>query len=52
LVYKRGGSEKNPFAATWEGNKNFNGITISTEHYGTGKKFKLWFSDIKIDYEN
>ena len=49
-VYKAGGSEKNPFSATWEGNKNFNGITISTEHYGPGKKFKLWFSDINVEY--
>jgi hypothetical protein len=50
-IYLHGGSTKNPFPGTWEGNKNFNGITISTLHYGPGKKFKSWFSDIKVEYE-
>ncbi len=47
-IYLKGGSTKNPSPATWEGNKNFGGITISTEHDGPGKKFRLWFSDVSV----
>ncbi len=47
-IYFHHGSTKHPFAAVWEGNKNFDGFTISTMHYGAHKKFKLWFSNIKV----
>jgi len=50
-IYFNGGNTKHPGPATWEGNKDFNGITISTMHYGPGKKFKLFFSDINVEYE-
>jgi len=50
-IYLHSGSSKNPSPATWEGNKDFEGFTISTLHYGPDKKFKLWFSDIKVEYE-
>jgi hypothetical protein len=50
-VYLHGGSKKNPRPATWEGNKTFGGFTISTLHNGPGKKFKLWFSGIKVVFE-
>ncbi len=50
-VYLHGGSKKHPFPATWEGNKSYNGFTISTTHSGPDKKFKLWFSGIKVDFE-
>ncbi len=50
-VYLHGGSTKNPRPATWEGNKNYGGFTISTMHNGLGKKFKLWFSGIKVVFE-
>ena len=50
-VYKHGGDSKNPRPATWEGNKDFGGITISTQHKGPGGKFKLWFSNVKVKYE-
>ncbi len=50
-IYLHSGSTKNPSPATWQGNKNFNGFIISTEHFGPDKKFKLWFSDINIEYD-
>jgi len=50
-IYLHGGSKKNPRPATWEGNKSYGGFTISTLHYGPDKKFKLWFSDIKVDFK-
>jgi len=50
-IYKHGGSTKNPFSATWEGNKSFNGVTISTEHNGKDKKFKLLLDNINVEYE-
>ena len=50
-IYLHGGSSKNPRPATWVGNKNFNGLIISTLHNGPDKKFKLWFSGVKVEYE-
>lgn len=47
-IYFHHGSTKHPFPAVWEGNKNFDGFTISTMHFGPHKKFKLWFSNIKV----
>jgi hypothetical protein len=49
-IYLHGGSKKNPRPATWEGNKTYGGFTISTMHKGPGKTFKLWFSDVKVDF--
>ena len=40
-IYRKAGSMKNPFPATWEGNKNFKGVIISTEHYGPGKQIQI-----------
>ena len=50
-IYLNGGSTKKPFLATWEGNKDFNGITLSTEHNSKDKKFKLLLNDISVEYE-
>lgn len=50
-IYFKHGNMKNPAPATWEGNKEFNGFTVSTMHYGPGKRFKLWFSNVKVEYE-
>lgn len=47
-IYLKGGSTKHPSPATWTGDKNFDGITISTMHTGPGGKFKLWFSGIDV----
>jgi hypothetical protein len=47
-IYRPGGSEEKERPSTWEGNKNFDGITISTDHNGPGKKFRVWFTDIKV----
>jgi hypothetical protein len=50
-VYEHHGNSKSPSPATWQGNKNFKGLIISTIHYGPGKKFKLWFSNVKVELE-
>ena len=50
-IYLKGGSTAHPSPATWEGNKDFGGITISTLHNGPGGKFKLWFSDVKVEFK-
>jgi len=49
-VYLQGGSTRNPRPATWQGNKKFGKIMISTLHYGPHKRFKLWFTNIKVQY--
>ncbi len=46
-VYRAGG-KKNGRALTWEGYKIFKGLNISTVHNVADKKFKLWFSNIKV----
>ena len=48
-IYRPGGSKEKERAYTWEGNKNFNGITISTEHNGPNKKTKVWFTGIEVE---
>ncbi len=48
-VYRPGGSEKEKYPALWQDNKDFNGITISTMHNDPQGKFKLWFTDVKVD---
>ncbi len=47
-IYRPGGNEEKGRPSTWEGNKNFNGITISTDHNGPGNKFRVWFTDIIV----
>jgi len=48
-TYRPGGNKEKERSYTWEGNKKFDGITISTEHNGPANKFKVWFSDIKLE---
>lgn len=50
-IYFQHGNMKNPRPATWEGDENFQGFTVSTMHYGPGKKFKLWFTGVKVEYD-
>ena len=47
-VYRSGGSEENPFAATWEGYEKFNGMKIATMHRNEKGTFELFFTNIKI----
>ena len=47
-TYRPGGSKKKERSYTWESNKKFDGITISTVHNGEGNKFKVWFTDISV----
>ncbi len=47
-VYMPGGNAAKKRIMTWEKNKDFNGILISTEHKGPDNNFKLWFTDIKV----
>lgn len=50
-IYRHGGSESNKAPFTWQNNKKFGNIIISTEHYNAGKKGKIWFSNVKINFE-
>ena len=47
-VYMPGGNAAKKRIMTWEKNKDFNGILISTEHNGPDHNFKLWFTGIKV----
>lgn len=47
-VYRKGGSETDTRAATWENNKNYKGVMISREHRGNNN-FRLWFSNIELE---
>lgn len=48
-TYLRGGSRENPFSATWEGYKNFNGMKISTMHKNSSGNFQLYFTGIEVE---
>ncbi len=48
-IYRPGGSSEKERIYTWEGNMKFDGITISTEHFGPDKKTKVWFTGIKVE---
>jgi hypothetical protein len=48
-IYMHGGSETNKAPFTWQDNKKFGNITISTLHYGADKKGKIWFSNVKVN---
>ncbi len=47
-TYRPGGDKTKERSYTWEGNKKFGGITISTEHNGPGNKFRVWFTDVSV----
>ena len=47
-VYKSGGSEENPFAATWEDYEDFSGIKISKMHRNEDGNFELFFTDVSV----
>lgn len=49
-VYRRGGGTS-PLTTTWEENKQFGPIIISTLHKDADNTFKLWFTDIGIELE-
>jgi hypothetical protein len=49
-IYRRGGG--NPtLITTWENNKKYGPIIISTEHKNTDNTFKLWFTDMEVELE-
>lgn len=48
-TYRRGGSNENPFSATWEGYETFDGVKISTSHKNADGNFELFFSDIAVE---
>jgi len=47
-IYRPGGDKTKERIYTWQDNKNFDGITISTEHNGPHNKMKVWFTNIKV----
>ncbi|SDL81422.1 hypothetical protein SAMN04488034_11327 [Salinimicrobium catena] len=50
-VYKSGGSEENPFAATWEEYEDLKGVKIATRHRNEDGSFELFFDGIEIKTE-
>ncbi len=48
-IYLPGGDKDKQRVFTWEQNRQFDGITIATEHYGYNNKTKIWFTDIRIE---
>lgn len=48
-VYLSGGSRENPFPATWEDYKEFNGINIAQMHRSKDGSFELFFTDVSIE---
>lgn len=47
-IYRQGGGDPT-LIATWEENKKFGPIIISTEHKNANNTFKLWFSDVSVE---
>lgn len=47
-VYMSGGNTENPFPATWENYKDFNGIKIATRHKNKDGSFELFFTDVEV----
>ena len=48
-VYRRGGSKTATRNATWERYKNYNGIWLSLEHFGSNN-FHLWFDGVQFKF--
>jgi hypothetical protein len=51
-IYKPGGSKEKQRPSTWEGNKKLGGITISTNHADASNKFRVWFTDVKVETDH
>ncbi len=49
--YRRGNDPQPTLSTTWEEYKDFDGIKIATVHKDSTGNFKLYFSDILIDFE-
>ena len=47
-VFKKGGSEENPFATTWEDYQEHGGMKIATMHRSEDGSFELFFSDLEV----
>ncbi len=47
--YLPGGNKAKQRNYTWEQNRKFDGIIISTEHYGSDNKTRVWFTDIQVE---
>lgn len=47
-IYRPGGNKEKQRIYTWQDDKNFGGITISTTHNGSDGKTKVWFTNLAI----
>lgn len=46
-VFRRGGGERGS-PATWERRVSLGPIVVTLEHWGPGREFHLWFSDVSL----
>lgn len=47
--YHNAGAKEASLITTWEDYKDFNGVPIAQSHISKDGKFRLWFTDIKIE---
>lgn len=49
-VYRRGNNDTPTIVTTWKNYKNFNGIKISLNRYKSEKSWKLYFTNVKVEF--
>jgi hypothetical protein len=47
-VYRRGGSEKPTRISTWDDHRNVGPLTLSLNHQGEDKNFRVWFTNVGV----
>lgn len=47
--YRKGGREKPNLTAGWEDYRSFGPLTLSLEHPGASKDFRLWFTGVRVE---
>ena len=47
-VYRRGGSEKPTRISTWEDHRKAGPLTLSLNHQGEDKNFRVWFTNVGV----
>lgn len=50
-VYRPGGSKEKAKAVKWDEPEDFDGIKISTSHQNKDGSFRLWFTEIRIEFK-
>jgi len=47
-VFRKGGSNENPSAFTWENHQQKGPLLIATDHYGPNGNFRLYFTGVSV----